>query len=151
MCNMLFYLHVWHLLYIQFYIFSPTCYIVNIFLCHWIYFVIFHTINTTIPLLLSFKTFYMFVIIYNVMNIFINTAILIISSYSLFLFSGNILDSDTQNSYNSVNVHSFQSNASLVRSNDLSSTENCTCRKLQSWLGYNFSSVKYNFIRNNSS
>ena len=43
----------------------------------------------------------MFVIIYNVMNIFINTIILIISSYSLFLFSGNILDSDTQNSYNS--------------------------------------------------
>lgn len=75
--------------------------------------------------------FYMFVIIYNVMNIFINTAILIISSYSLFLFSGNILDSDTQNSYNSGNVHAFQISASLV-SNDLSSTESCTCRKLQS-------------------
>lgn len=66
------------------------------------------------------------------MNIFINTAILIISSYSLFLFSGNILGSDTQNSYNSVNVPSFQISASLVSSNDLLSTENCTYRKLQS-------------------
>lgn len=95
--------------------------------------------------------FYMFVIIYNVMSIFIDIAVLIISSYSLFLFSGNILYSDTQNSHNSVNVHSFQISASLVSSNDLSSTESCTCRKLQSWLGYNFSSVKHNLIRNNCS
>lgn len=77
-----------------------------------------HNHSSAIELL---DCFYMFLIIYNVMNIFINTAVLIISSYSLFLFSGNILDSDTQNSYNSGNVHAFQISASLV-SNDLSST-----------------------------
>lgn len=54
------------------------------------------------------------VIIYNVMNIPTNTTVLIMCSYSLFLFSECILDSQAQNSYNSLNVHSIQINGSQL-------------------------------------
>lgn len=64
--------------------------------------------------------FYVFVITCNVMNIFTNTTVVIISSYSLLLFFESILDSHTQNSYNSLNVHSIQISTSLVSSNGLS-------------------------------
>lgn len=74
------------LLYIQFYIVFPTCYIVHIFLYHLIYFIVFHnTRHIQSSAVGHLGCLHMFGIIHNVMNIVTHTTIF--SFCSLFLSS----------------------------------------------------------------